>query len=189
MMPTASSATLHTSPRVAVFIDGLNAMHRLKERHWEDCFDVGHFAERITGGRTLVGVFYFRARPRKPPIKDAGELARQQVHIRNIENQLFQDYGRWLRFGRMKLQSGTWVEKRTDVWLAAQMIHEAATDQIDVAILVTADSDLVPAVELVRFLDKEIELVVFPGKKPNVSELLSHASAVRTARQSWFQPY
>lgn len=180
---------MHTPTRVGVFIDGLNARYRLRERGWEESFDVGYFSQRVAGGRTLVGVFYFRAGPRKPPINTAAELAKQQAHVQKVEAQLYQDYGRWLRFGRMKLQSGHWVEKRTDVWLASQMILEAATDALDVAILVTADSDLVPAVELVRFLNKDVELVVFPGKKPNVSELLTDASQVKTARQSWFQPY
>ncbi len=89
----------------------------------------------------------------------------------------------------MKKRGNHWEEKRTDVWLASQMILDAATDNFDVAALVTADSDLVPAVELVRFLDKDVELVLFPKPRPNVSELLSQVSWVRPARRVYFRPY
>ena len=189
MMPTSSSAILHTSKRVSVFVDGLNVMNRLRERAWEEFFDVGHFARRVAGNRTLVGVFYFRPRPQMPPIKTTQQLRAEQLHFQNIESQLRQDFGRYVRFGYMKKRGRRWEEKRTDVWIASQMVHDAAMNAFDVAVLVTADTDLVPAVEFVRILNKDVELVVFPGPSPNVSELLSIVSWVKPARKVYFQPY
>ena len=189
MMPTSSSAVLHTSPRVSVFVDGMNIMHRLRARGWEEFFDVGHFAHRIAGNRTLVGVFYFRPRPRMPPIETTQQLRAEQLHVQNIEAQLERDFGRYVRFGYMKKRRWGWEEKRTDVWIASQMVHDAAADAFDVAALVTADTDLVPAAEFVRMLNKDVELVMFPGPTPNVSELLEESSWVKPARKVYFQPY
>ena len=69
------------------------------------------------------------------------------------------------------------------------MVHDAATEVYDTAILVTADSDLIPAAEFTRLFDKDVELIVFPTVKPVVSQLLAEATLVRKARQAWFRPY
>jgi len=82
-----------------------------------------------------------------------------------------------------------WQEKRTDVWLASEMVAQAHLNTYDVAILVTADTDLVPAVEHVRMVDKGVELVVFPRCRTNVSELVKCCTSTTTARRSFFLPY
>lgn len=52
-------------------------------------------------------------------------------------------------------------EKYTDVNLALQVFEDAMYDRFDKAILVSADSDFIPAIERVRKLKKEI-LILFP---------------------------
>lgn len=52
-------------------------------------------------------------------------------------------------------------EKFTDVNLALQVFEDAMYDRFDKAILVSADSDFIPAIKRVRKLKKEI-LVLFP---------------------------
>lgn len=57
-------------------------------------------------------------------------------------------------------------EKKTDVNIAVSLIRDALNDLYDTAILITADSDLVPAVEAVKKLKPEKRLVVaFPPSR------------------------
>jgi uncharacterized LabA/DUF88 family protein len=56
-------------------------------------------------------------------------------------------------------------EKKTDVTIATQMIHDALQRNFDVAILVSADSDQVPTVEMVRKVFKRKVIVAFPPKR------------------------
>jgi len=59
-------------------------------------------------------------------------------------------------------------EKETDVRLALGLVMGAVKDEYDRALLVTADSDLVPAVRLVRreHPKKDIRIVTPPGRDP-----------------------
>ena len=189
MLPSESSAQLVTEERVALYIDGLNVMFRLRECGWEEFFDVGGFAQKVAGNRLLIGVRYFRVRPSIPPIKTQAQYWAEVSYLEKVDRQMLAAFGQYVRYGYMAKRWHGWEEKKTDVWLGAQMVFDAATNAMDTAILVTADSDLVPAAELVGFLDKDLELIVFPKAKPDVTELLATASLVRKARVSWFQVY
>ena len=56
----------------------------------------------------------------------------------------------------------TFHEKGIDVRIAVEMIRLARTDQYDVAVLISSDTDLVPAVEEVQSLGKKVLYVGFP---------------------------
>lgn len=56
-------------------------------------------------------------------------------------------------------------EKVTDVNIATYMISDAYEDRFDMAYLISADADLVPPVQAVRALGKEVVLGLFPGRK------------------------
>lgn len=71
----------------------------------------------------------------------------------------------------------TWLgheEKETDVRIATKLIELAMNDAFDYCLLCSADSDLVPAVEMVKkyFPKKQIVLVT-PPSKVNVEKLKS----------------
>jgi uncharacterized LabA/DUF88 family protein len=173
---------------VAVFIDGLNIMHRLRESGWEELFDVGYLAQRLARGRDLIGVFFFRAAPQSPPL-DRTQYWKELKHLRIVEAQLWTGHGRMVRYGYMR-KNKEWREKQVDVWLASEMITQASRNAYDIAILTTADTDLVPAVDHARLAhDKGVELLVFPRSGVNVTQLVRAASSTTTARRSWFRPY
>jgi hypothetical protein len=67
-------------------------------------------------------------------------------------------------------------EKRTDVHIALQMLDDAHNDRCDRSILVSGDSDLVPAVNRVRGLGKEV-LVYIPAR----DAVRAHAVELRNA--------
>ena len=82
-----------------------------------------------------------------------------------------------------------WLEKQTDVLLASGMLYAAATKRIDVAILATADADLVPAIRRCLDLGVKVELLRFKGAVPKIYELDRTASACLRARPAHFRPY
>ena len=71
----------------------------------------------------------------------------------------------------------TWTaheEKETDVHIAARIVIDASEDRFDRAIIITADSDLAPALRIVetRFPKKQLFVVSPPGR-------LSHARSLK----------
>ena len=164
-------------------------MHRLRDSGWEELFDIGYLARRLARGRDLIGVFFFRAAPQSPPL-DSGQYWREVRHLGRVQTQLWKSYGRLVRYGFMVKQDRKWREKQVDVWLASEMVTQACANRYDIAVLVTADTDLVPAVDHVRVThSKGVELVVFPKASVNITQLVRAANSTTTARRSWFQAY
>jgi len=117
----------------------------------------------------LVVVRYFTASVRN----DAPALARQSsylgaldAHARRSDIRL----GRFQEKGVRCHQCGaTWRSyeaKETDVSIAVSLFEDAATDLFDVALLISADSDLYPAIRAVRRINPQKRVVaVFPPSR------------------------
>ena len=56
---------------------------------------------------------------------------------------------------------GAFEEKRTDVNIALQMLDDTYSDRCDRLIVVSGDSDLVPAVDMVKTLFPEKTVIVY----------------------------
>lgn len=110
---------------------------------------------RKTQAHSLVGVWTYRGRPdpRRDPRGHTANLRQSQawaaggVHVRTRALQYPRDPDARPR------------EKGIDVWLAVDMVRMALTDQFDVAILGTGDTDLQPAVEAVLDAGKRVEVI------------------------------
>jgi uncharacterized LabA/DUF88 family protein len=65
----------------------------------------------------------------------------------------------------------------TDVNIATEMLSDAFEDQFDVALLISADSDLVGPVEKIRrlFPNKRIVVVFPPARHSNALKNVAHA--------------
>ncbi len=60
-------------------------------------------------------------------------------------------------------------EKMTDVNIATQMLMDAFTDQFDVAILISGDSDLIPPIQAIKSLSTEKRIgVYFPPSRHSI---------------------
>ena len=71
-------------------------------------------------------------------------------------------------------------EKMTDVQIATELLSDAFADRFDVALLISADSDLVPPVKAIRKLFPEKQIVVgFPPARFS-TELTTVATAFFT---------
>ena len=168
--------------RVMVFIDGMNVRCRLEECKWVEDFDVLHLAQRLAGRRTLSGVFYYIPTSNRKQLGDKG-YSRARRYIDAVEKQPVVK----VKKGYMVDRDGIWEEKMVDVLIASDMVFFAARNEYNTAILVTADNDLVPAIQRVKNLNRKVELLIFTKAKPKVGNLINASSIKRTARESYFK--
>ena len=76
-----------------------------------------------------------------------------------------------------------YTEKRVDVSIAVDMVSKAHADEYDVAYLLSADGDFVPAVRAVKNLGKR----VFAASPASGRELAKIVDAFIPLRAEWFQ--
>ncbi|MBR3572007.1 MAG: NYN domain-containing protein [Bacteroidales bacterium] len=139
--------------KVIVYVDGFNFYYGLKKNHkWRRFYwlDVVKFFELfMKPDQELVRVKYFSAKP-----DNVEKALRQNAFFQaNKENPKFQlMLGKYLRKNIRCYNCGyqiqTYEEKESDVRLATQIVNDANNHNCDVAIVVSADSDMIPAVEL-----------------------------------------
>ena len=142
--------------RVAVFIDGSNFYHALKQRFKRASLDFARLVRVLVGKRELVRAYYYNA----PYDRKHPKAREQQQFFDMLRKTPYLE----LQLGRLQPKRGTTVQKGVDVKLAVQMIDFAYHDTYDTAILVSGDSDFVPAVQFVKDLGKHVELAVVEGQ-------------------------
>ena len=140
--------------RVIVYVDGFNFYYGLKRNprwkryYWIDF--VRLFESFMKPHQELVAVKYFSAKP----ISNEDKAERQSLLFKaNEENPKFQlVLGKYLQKSLTCKNCGykitTYEEKESDVRIATQVVRDAFEKSCDVAIVVSADSDMKPAVEL-----------------------------------------
>jgi hypothetical protein len=166
--------------RVVMYVDGFNLYNGLKDKHgrkylWLDLRALG--ARLVRPDQHVHQVVYFSARVRR----DVDAARRQATYIdalRTYCDHLVVIEGRFQekritcrRCGQSRV---SYEEKETDVSIAVALVEDAVLDRYDTALLVSADSDLCPAVRAVRRLaPAKRVLAAFPPHR--VSENLRRA--------------
>lgn len=143
--------------RVAIFIDGSNFYHGLRNVVGRTDINFQNLGYLLCAKRELVRIYYYNAPVNK---EDDEEMYRNQ-----------QRFFEWLRntpyvtlkLGRLAKHGTTFVEKGVDIALAVDMIRLARNNVYDTAILISEDGDFVPAVEEVQEHGKHVENA-FPRK-------------------------
>ena len=74
------------------------------------------------------------------------------------------------RQGKLQKIGTEYKQKRVDIWMAVDLVRMSSNKQIEKAILVTGDSDLVPAIEAAR--DEGVVVVLFYSPNSRHDELL-----------------
>jgi len=167
-----------------VYIDGFNLYYGLKECHdinnWPNYrwLNLTKFAEKIIPqGYDLIETKYFTSRIIQP--KDA--VKRQTTFIEALDT-----------LSNLKIYEGNFIdvqqhchycrkllvcnecrsihhkrsEKKTDVNIATQLLVDAYENKFDCAVLVSADTDLIPPTQHIVdiFSDKEVITAIPPSK-------------------------
>jgi len=172
--------------RSIIYIDALNLFYGAVRNTPYLWLDIQKLFERLRQQDLVEKIYYFTAKVKWP--KESRK--RQQEYLRALGtlSKVTLVYGyfanrpitRVLKADSMKIifKIPNSEEKRTDVNIATQMIDDAHGGMMDIAILVSGDSDLVPPIELIRRRFPAIKVVVYiPAKDANS----------RRAKKSWFE--
>lgn len=164
--------------RVIAYIDGFNLYFGLKENRWKRYYwlDLQTLSRNLlTPNEELVFTKYFTTRVAGPPDK----RKRQGIFIEALETlsnlQIF--YGHYQSNPRECRRCGfvDFVpnEKMTDVNISVEMLADAYQDKFDVALLVSADSDLTaPITAIQRLFPSKRVVIAFPPNRS--SKALAH---------------
>lgn len=169
--------------RVSAFIDGFNLYHALKALRdnrlkWLDLWALSE-ALTLRRSQTLTSVYYFSAYATWLP----QQAQRHAAYVAALTARgVTPILGNFKKKDRACRSCGArWIgheEKETDVNIALRLLSEAEDDTYDVAILITRDSDIAPAVRLVRARHPKREImVVAPPQAGHSTELLQAATS------------
>lgn len=146
--------------RTAVFIDGSNLYHKLKDLKVEKStnFDYYGLCNLLARGRKLTSCRYYVGVVRAKENDARGQKMRiaQTKLFENLRKQKIS-----LFYGYLMDSGGKYHEKGVDVHIATDLLVGAYEDLYDTAILISSDSDLVPAVRKIKSLGKKLEYVGF----------------------------
>lgn len=145
--------------RVSVFIDGSNLYFKLRELRLRRLleFDFRSFVGELVGPDEAVATRYYIGRIRQDGTKKTEELFRQQQRLIARLRQAGITYC----FGYLLKAGGSYHEKGVDVEMATDILVAAYENQSDRVILVSSDSDLIPAIKKAREKNREVQYVGF----------------------------
>lgn len=154
---------LNKKEKVAIYIDGSNFYGYLKDKEINfpkgAKFNFKQFVDfLISDKRQLVSKRYYTGVFRNFDGSDKSKslVSGQQKFFSNLENDGFT-----IKRGRIMPVDKVYKEKGTDVKIAVDLIVGAVDDLYDTAILVSSDTDLIPAISYIKYKKKKIEYVGF----------------------------
>ena len=149
--------------RVAIYIDGSNFYHYLKDKEIAfpkgSKFDFKDFTDFLIEDRECYSRRYYTGifRNTDGAQKSIDLVKGQQTFLSKLEDDGFD-----IKRGRILYNDGGRPrEKGTDVKIAIDLIIGAIDNHYDTAILISSDTDLIPALQYVKYKKKKLEYVGF----------------------------
>ncbi|WP_206074614.1 NYN domain-containing protein [Antribacter gilvus] len=172
-----------TGRNLIAYIDGFNLYHGLHEvtRRRKLWLDVVDLTRRLRPRSRLVQVKYFTAHVLDQP----AALSRQENYLNALRAQnpglLTITLGRYQKRMVACRSCGHvrphYEEKQTDVNIATEIVADALAGRCQDALIISADSDLVPAVTMAQRLPGYFAVAAFPpGRHSNDLKRLMPAS-------------
>jgi len=163
--------------KVLILIDGSNLYHRLREIFNRSSmslkFNYDGLIKNLIGNRKLVAKrYYIGAIRAKPNDKKGQKLRKNQQRLFAILKK-----SKWEIYRGFILKTNGYHEKGVDVKIAVDLVVGAYENFYDTAILVSSDTDLLPAIDVVLRRKKKVEYIGF-GHKPSFA-LQKHCSESR----------
>jgi hypothetical protein len=160
-------------PRTIIYVDGFNFYYGAARGTPYKWLDLEKCFLRLRPADDIRRIWYFTA------LVDGTKGSRQQIYLRALATRPLVQ----IVLGKFKLKqikcavpgcsySGSRIfdmpeEKRTDVNIALQLLDDANHDRADQFIVVSGDSDLVPALEMVKAEWPDKRLIVYvPSRHP-----------------------
>lgn len=178
-----------------VYVDGFNLYYGLKDMGWRQYYwlDIENLARSFIINpekETLGQVKYFTAKVRRVP----KEGSRQHTYLNALSAhcpKLIVLYGRFLEKQRQCYKCGYrhtfYEEKKTDVNIASHILMDAFHQKHDRIYVVSGDSDLVPAVEMVKELNACPTIIIANPPRRKSDELCNVADGWFSISEKKFQ--
>lgn len=146
--------------RVAIFIDGGNFYRKIRKDNLipkGTRFDYVKFAEFLAQSRpiTLKSYYIGIVRNHDKTAKSQQMVESQQKLLTGLENDGYE-----IKKGRIVYDNKI-REKGVDVQLAIDLVIGAVENLYDIAIIVSSDTDLIPAIKYIKSKGKVVEYVGF----------------------------
>lgn len=174
--------------RVAVYIDGSNLYHKLCDQELnvprKREFNYKGLCEYLARDRKLTYVGYYIGVVRAKESDEKGQQMRKNQQT--LFNRLMEQ-GILIKRGQLVQQADGYHEKGVDVQIAVDMLIGAYGDLYDRAIVVSSDTDLIPAIKQVKTLGKDVEYIGF-SHKPTLG-LQRHATESRLLIKEELEPF
>ena len=191
--------------RVIAYIDGFNVYHGLKHAsnaeigralYWVDMWKL--IESTLKGAETLTAVRYYTAKriiPKKVSWSEERKQeqresnSRQDIYLNalaqtpnlTVKQQRFSERDPYVCHN-CKNEWERFEEKQTDVRIGVDMVADAFRGNFDIAAVLSADTDVIPAIEIVRSLrnadgDPLRVLPLKPFGRPRSKAILDAAGA------------
>jgi uncharacterized LabA/DUF88 family protein len=165
--------------RVAIFIDGSNLYHALRDNCKRYDLNFAEFARKLCGERRLFRIYYYNILQDQAQRPDG--YREQQEFLDALRKTPYLE----VRLGRTKLQQGVPVEKGVDIMLATDLLHYGWKGLYETAILVSGDADFAYALQTVKDMGKHVEVAYFES---NISkDLLGVADYQHLLKRDFFK--
>lgn len=162
-------------------IDGFNLYHSIvdlgKDTHgssfkWLNIRSLCEsYLYKVGNNAQLKDIFYFSAVPNYLISSDPGKVQRHELYLEALKSTNIKVIlGRFKRHEALchKCNNKFWyrTEKRTDVSISSKIFEIFITTQCNTLVLISGDTDLVPAIETAKRLFHSINLIIiFPYKR------------------------
>ncbi|HCR36353.1 TPA: hypothetical protein DIU22_04940 [Candidatus Woesebacteria bacterium] len=154
--------------KVAVYIDGGNTYRRLKELGIPQKFarfDYSSFVEHLVGDRELISKRQYIGIVKNIDNSEKAEkmVRDQQKFLDGLKVEGFD-----IKYGKIMYDGGNIREKGVDIKLAVDLVIGATDNLYDTAIVISSDTDLIPAIKYVcKAKKKSLEYIGF-GSSPSL---------------------
>lgn len=156
--------------RCIILIDGSNFYFKLKDLKLHDLlrFDFSGFAKMLAGKDTIISKTYYVGKIRTTGTKKSKLMqANQQKLFSHLKQ-----HGIHYSLGYLMKSSERYHEKGVDVNIAVDMLVATYENLSDRMILISSDTDLLPAINKTKEKRKIVEYIGF-SHKPSVAMVAS----------------
>jgi uncharacterized LabA/DUF88 family protein len=169
--------------RISVFIDGFNLYHSIVNEKFPSLakyrwLNIAKLVEIfVSPKKHTIKIFYFTSLAEWSPNK----VVKHEIFIKALESTGIKPiYGKFKLVDKKcgaicKKYYQTFEEKRTDVNIAINLF-QMAEKEYDQAVILSGDSDLIPAVEAVRTIYPRKKIGVIIPINGNAVELMSYCN-------------
>jgi len=153
---------------VAIYIDGGNLYRSLKNMgipQKSTRVNYTAFIEQLVGDRKLFSKRYYVGIVRNVDNTEKGEkmVKSQQKFLESLRSEGFD-----VKPGKIMYDDGKIREKGVDVKLSVDLVIGAVDNLYDTAIVISSDTDLIPAIKyVIKYKSKKIEYIGF-GMNPSL---------------------